>query len=183
MSDRATTGETTPTPPDRETNGAFFDRRGVTPGKERDPHMAIPLYVTGLVMALFTLAIVVAMLRMRKWKTYEPTGESDGDVFTTLSNLMGSDELWTIGFLVVLVALVIGAVRFAGGEMVAISQGLAQTIVLGGLGALLVLFVFLGTYFSVRERGGPSSQGVAIASILIGLLVLVVIAAQLLGVA
>ncbi|PSQ15094.1 hypothetical protein BRD00_15145 [Halobacteriales archaeon QS_8_69_26] len=139
-----------------------------------------PLYATGLVMALFLVAIVAAVLRMRKWKD-DPTPPRRGAVARTASSLAHSLDAWMVGFLVVTLALGFGAVLLAGGEFVAVDPGLLRSAVLGILGGLLVLFVFLGTYFSVRERGGASARGVALGLLLLGLLVLAVISGQLMG--
>lgn len=140
-----------------------------------------PLFATGLVMAAFLVAIFVAVLRIRRWKD-EPAPDRDNALGRMASRAAHSDDVWMLGFLLVAVVVGLGAVAFAGGDLVPVSQGLAQTLALGGLGLLLVLFVFLGTYFSVRERGGPSARGAAIGSIVLGFLMLAVISMQLLGV-
>lgn len=139
-----------------------------------------PLYAAGLVMAVFLVAIFVAVLRLRRWKD-EPMPDDESALARTASRLARSDEVWMLGFLLAALVLGFGAVLFAGGEMVAVSQGLVEAVVLGGLGGLIVLFVFLGTYFSVRERGGASAQGAAIGIIIIGFLLLTAISLQLLG--
>lgn len=139
-----------------------------------------PLYATGLVMAVFLVAIFVAVLRLRRWKD-EPAPDRENALVRTVSNMARSDEVWMLGFLLAAAVIGFGAVLFAGGEMVSVSQGLLESVVLGGLGGLLLLFVFLGTYFSVRERGGPSAQGAAIGVIVLGFLMLTVISLQLLG--
>lgn len=156
---------------------------GIAPDKERDTQMAeFPLYATGLVMALVLVAIVAAVLRMRRWKK-SPLPEDENALGRMASNLAHSLDAWIAGFLVAAVGVGFGAVLFAGGDMVAVDPGLLRSLVLGGLGGFVALFVFLGTYFSVRERGGASARGVAVGLILLGLLVLVAISAQLLGLA
>ena len=139
-----------------------------------------PLYATGLVMTLFLVAIVAAMLRMRRWKE-DPTPSERSAISRTASNLTHSIDAWVAAFVLASLGVGFGAVLLAGGDMVSVDPGLLRSTVLGTMGAFVALFVFLGTYFSIRDRGGASAKGVALGLIVLGLLVLATISGQLLG--
>ena len=140
--------------------------------------MALPVYLTSLVlMVLFLFAIVVAIVG-RDWKAYTPTLTSGG---SPLSAAAENESVWVLVFVVVALALGGGATLVASGDTYSASLVTAGGIVVGvALGLAFLFYLFYGTYAAAKARGMRRAAAVMAGSWILGLLVVVGIAVKLL---
>lgn len=143
--------------------------------------------VSTLLMGLFVLAVAVAIGRGGQRAT--PSGNSGGRIgYAEWSNretqyesrlleMANSPIAWTISFVVLAVALLGGAVLYVTDG--APAGGVLRTALLAVVGALLLGYVFFGTYFSVRDRSGKSAVAVGVSAVVVGILMLLGIVAAL----
>ncbi|MCU4741558.1 hypothetical protein OB955_10790 [Halobacteria archaeon AArc-m2/3/4] len=145
-----------------------------------------------LLMGLLLIAVATAISRSGQRAT--PSGHAGSrSGFAEWSGRAGPDSgrivtiasnpvTWTVSFILLAVALLAGAVLMIEGlpEGMGIDSSLIEMAVLGLLGALLLGFVFFGAYFSARDRVGYTAAGVAVASVAIGVLLLIAVVAALL---
>lgn len=146
-----------------------------------------------LLMGLLLIAVATAVSRSGQRATpsghagsrsgfAEWSGRADSDssrVVTVASNPM----TWTISFILLAIAFLAGVVLMFQGlpDSLGIDSSVVETGVLGLFGALLLGFVFAGSYFSARDRIGYAAAGIAIAAVAIGLLLLVGVVIMLLS--
>jgi hypothetical protein len=128
------------------------------------------------VTTLFVLAVVVGVARAERRRDYDPLGPTT--TARRLREAAGEPVVWMASFLLL-------AFVFGGGTVLYVSDATVPGRALlapGLLAAAVAVFagaMFLGVYQSARSRGGSAAQGVAEGSFLVGLLVVVAIAAKL----
>lgn len=139
--------------------------------------MASTIYlVSAALMALLLVAVVAAVVG-RNWKGYTPRLGGDQSVWSALA---GSENVWTLTFIVVALALGGGATLFVSGDDFS-----ASLVTLGGavvgiaLGLAFLFYLFYGTYAAAKARGFQRAAAVLAGSWVLGLLIVAVITAQL----
>lgn len=131
-----------------------------------------------LLMGLVLLAVILAIGVLRDWERSPGSGE---DRAASLVGALRSPVVWTVGFVGFALLFMVGAIAFVGGSTVlGIGPGIGELILLGGVGAVMVGFLFTGLYAAAKNRGLKSAQAAGIGSIVLGFLVIVVISLQLL---
>lgn len=80
---------------------------------------------------------------------------------------------WTVSFVVLAVVFLGGAVLVSGALPSGIEGGAVETGLLAVGGAVLLGYVFFGAFFAARDRMGQTAAAVAVASVTIGVLVLI----------
>lgn len=128
------------------------------------------------VMTLLVLAVVVGVARTGGRRDYDPVGPTP--TARRLRKVAGEPVAWMASFLLLVLV-------FGGGTVLYVSDATVPGRALlapGLLAAAVAVFAgaaFLGVYQSARSRGGSAAQGVAEGSFLVGLLLIVVVAAKL----
>jgi cbb3-type cytochrome oxidase subunit 3 len=131
-----------------------------------------------VVMGLLGVGVVVLALRVRQWRQYVPAVASgdlaagDGRPTSGLARLAGTTGTWTVLYVVTVLA-------FLGGVMVYSSGAASGTVVIGGLGVLIALYMVAGVYFALREHGRPYSQATAGSAVTLGALAIAAIVLKL----
>ncbi|WP_435347533.1 hypothetical protein [Haloarchaeobius sp. HRN-SO-5] len=136
-------------------------------------------YLVGIssVMAVFLIAVAVAVTRRRGWYNYAP---DIGGGTSMVQDLAGNPVVWTLSFLLVVGGLLGGVVVFVSGTPQQQAFGGALLAVLGGL--LFVGYIAFGTYHSSRSRGLTSAVSAMVSAWALGsLLVLAITASLLIG--
>jgi hypothetical protein len=137
-------------------------------------------------VASFLLGVVLVagavLLLSRGRVRYTPGYATDDDLATSLIRIARRPVTWTVSF-VVLTLLVGGATVLAvGGYDVSPVVSDGATALLAAVGVVvLVTYVFYGTFVAARSRGLHPAQAAAFGSWAVGLLVLVAVAASLVG--
>lgn len=105
----------------------------------------------------------------------------DETAASRLTRIARSPRTWYVGFALAVAVVGTGAVAFVGGVGGEIART-AGLIAAACLGALLVAYLFLGTYLAARQRGRPEAQAVAEGlGALGGLFVLAIVTALVVG--
>ena len=142
--------------------------------------MAANTLVFTLLSGLVLLAIVALVLRLRGWRRKRVGGPGPPSVEATLADVVRSPTTWTVGFLLIVLVAVAGALAMVGAvPLPEGAQGTVTTALLGLGAVLLGGFVFGGVYASVRSRGHGSAPAVGLGSLAVGLLALLVVVANL----
>jgi membrane-associated protease RseP (regulator of RpoE activity) len=140
--------------------------------------MASPLLLVSTVLMALVVAVVVAeVVSSHSWRGYSPRPAIGGEVPAggrrepgrrSVSEVVASKSTWLVLFVMLSVALL--------AAIVAILAGDASTATIAGLFAVLVLgYLALGIYATVRSRGNSVSRAVlAVAGALAGLYVLAI---------
>jgi hypothetical protein len=140
---------------------------------------------TALVVSfLFGVALVatVAFVAGRGWREYTPAVAGRGDGGASPAARAANDPtVWTVVFLVAAVGGVGATVLVVGGGGGALQQGAGVALAVGAA-AVLVGYLFYGTFVSARGRGLKSSQAAALGTWMLGMLAIAVITIKLLGV-
>lgn len=138
--------------------------------------MVDPVYTTSAaVTTLFVLAVVVWAARSRSRNGYDPIGKTTA---LRLRETAREPAVWMASFLLLAFAFGGGAVLYVSDVTVPGRGLLAPGLLTTGV-AVFAGAMFVGVYQSARSRGGSAAQGVAEGSFLVGLLVVVAIAAKL----
>lgn len=145
--------------------------------------------VSTLLMGVLAIAIALVIARMGQRAT--PSGHAGGrsgyaewstrntPQSSRIVGLANTPAVWTGLFITIAIVFLAGVVLvIEGGEMIDVAA--LQTAVLAVGGAVLIGYVFLGSYFAARDRFGNSATGVAIASATLGLLILIGVVVRLL---
>lgn len=146
--------------------------------------MAPLTYIASAVLTgLVVVGLVAALARSREWRSAAPTPGAvrtgDTSAVTTLTETVRSPLGWTVAFL--------GLVLVIGGGVLAFLTGAIPAGVGQALGVMLVLvaatvmcgYLFWGVYHSVRYRGIESAQATGVGLWVVGMVLLVVVVAQL----
>lgn len=129
-----------------------------------------------VLMGLFIVA-VVAYLRAENYREYS-SGSEGGGPGQLAEDLAGSPVVWMLTFLGLLAVFGGGSLAYVGG--LALGDPAVWGLVLAGFAALTVCaYVLVGSYWSARSRGKPSSLAVAEGAAFIGLLAIFAVAAKL----
>ena len=131
-----------------------------------------------LLMGAVLLVIVVAIGFARDW---ERSPAPNKDQVASLVGVLRGPMVWTVGFVLLALLFMAGAIAFVGGENVlGIGPDVAELLLLAGFGIVMTVFLFVGLYAGARNRGLKGAQAAGIGSILLGLLAVVVISLRLL---
>ena len=154
--------------------------------------MAANTLLLTLLSALVLFAIVAFVLRARRWRRgpAELRGMTPTRPSTTTSTRSSTDDLaetlqdpatWTVGFLLLVLVAVAGALAVVGAMPIPESaQGLVGTVLLIVAAIVLGGFVFAGVYSSVRGRGYGSAPATGLSVLIVGLIALVAVLVNLL---
>lgn len=145
--------------------------------------VSLTLLSTAL-MGVLVVATFVAVARIGGQRSppgsEEPT-DRYAELTETLSELVRTPAVWTVGFVVIAVGVGAAAVLAVGDfGLPEGMSGLFLNVVYAAVGLLLTGFVFLGVYFATRGRGLGNAHGIAAGSFAAGLVFLVLVTAQLL---
>ncbi|WP_255150626.1 hypothetical protein [Halorarius halobius] len=131
---------------------------------------------TAVLMTAFVLAVVGAVLRFRHWESYAPT---DGaGLLDRLDALKSSPAVWGVTFLLLVFAFGGAAVVWVSGMQVP-GAGMVGVAMAALGGVVIAGYLFVGVYSSARSRGRPAAWGVAEGAMLVGLAIVLAIAAKL----
>ncbi len=139
---------------------------------------------TLLASFLFGVLIVagVVALLSRGRPRYAPQVVKDDGLATSLETAARQPVTWTVTFVLLTLLTAGAAVLAVGGFEVSADIAGVATVVLALIGmVVLVGYLFYGTFVAARSRGLHSAQAFAFGSWAVGLLVLLGVAASLLG--
>lgn len=135
-------------------------------------------------MGLAVVAVFLAVTRIgtkREPPRAVPEERSRVETWAhSAESIARSPAVWTVTFVVLAVGMGLAAIAAVG------DLGLPESVVgpllgvVGGIiGLLLAGFVFYGTYSATRARGLGNAHGIAAGTLMLGLVLLLVIAARL----
>jgi hypothetical protein len=131
-----------------------------------------------LLMGAVLLVIIVGIGFVRDWERSPAPGK---DQAASLVGAVRSPMAWTVGFVLLALLFMVGAVAFVGGSgAIGIDQQAGEVILIGGSVAVMAGFLFAGLYAGARNRGLKGAQAAGIGSIILGLLAIVAISLRLL---
>ena len=154
--------------------------------------------VSALLMGLFVVGVAVAVLRLRSWQRYTvqlPRGRAataaesrtagsapalPAEEFTlpgerVADRLVHSQAMWYLGFVVV-------ALGFGAATLLTLgTAGPATTTVILLFVLVLGLYLPVGLYVALRNRGHASARAVGETALVLGAVVTAVIVANLVG--
>ncbi|MFC5972665.1 hypothetical protein ACFPYI_15115 [Halomarina salina] len=139
------------------------------------------LLVSAGLMGVVLVAVVAAVVGLRDWRSDDDRPEAEATSLGEraeglLRSGMSSQLVWILGFLVLSFGLGGAVVLFlAGGPMSAMAA--IAGVVLGVL--VLLVFLSVGTYRTVRFRGRTSASAAAVTAWTLGLLFLVAVTVNL----
>lgn len=143
--------------------------------------VSIVYLASTVLMAVFTVGIVFALLRLGDLRGYDVDHEASTDgleAFGARLTAFGSNQtVWMVAFLA-LVLLFGGAVWALLSGAVSPSMG-AAGVVGGALGLVLVGYIALGSYRMVKTHGRSTAEAVGISAWALGSLLVLGIAAKL----
>lgn len=123
------------------------------------------------------LAVLAVVFRLRDWQHPSPSVASAAGTARRANGPLG----WSIAFFVIAFGLTGLAILYATGEPVAgLEPAAIGMLVLGTVLTVFGVGSLVAVYGAVRSRGLNSAQAAGLSSLLLGTLVLVAIAAQLL---
>ena len=151
--------------------------------------MAANTLLFTLLSGLVLLAIVVLVLRIRRWRrgptelrgytTFRPSREGDA-ASAGLTAALRDPAAWSVGFLLLVLVAVAGTLAAVGAMPVPESvQPLVTTVLLVLAAVVLGGFVFAGVYSSVRSRGYGSAPAAGLGTLVVGFLALLVVVVNL----
>lgn len=175
----------------RKSTSAGYLWTNAQPLADTDPMSEIYLLSTVL-MGL--LLVVVSMAISRSGQRATPSGHAggrsdyaewsgrDAGSSSRLVAIANEPMTWTVSFVVLALVILASAVLALEGlpEGAGVNGGIFQLVLAGVGGAALLGYVFFGAYFAARDRFGQTAAGVAIAALVVGVLMLVGVAATLL---
>ncbi len=103
-------------------------------------------------------------------RSYGEWSPQADDASSRLVRLANEPVVWGVTFVTLALVFLAGAVLLIAD--VSIAGGVLGTAIIAVGAAVLVGYVFFGSYFAARERIGQSAAAVAVASVTIGLVVL-----------
>lgn len=143
--------------------------------------VSIVYLASTVLMAVFTVGIVFALLRLGNLRVYDVDSEDSTDgleAFGKNLTAFGSNQtVWLVAFLA-LVVVFGGAVWALLSGAVSPSLGTAG-VVGGALGLVLVGYVVFGSYRMVKTHGRSTAEAVGISAWALGSLLVLAIAAKL----
>ncbi|MFB6138009.1 MAG: hypothetical protein ABEJ42_06680 [Halobacteriaceae archaeon] len=145
------------------------------------------MLVGAAVMWLVLFGATVAVARARNWRRGTVAAHGGGGGWKrggapAEGGLMDrpAGRPLTATFLLIGLGVVVAGVGVAAAlTSSADVTGLANTLVVGGLGFLLTVFLVVGTYATARGRGLGSAGATAVAGWVVGLLLLAVVGGRL----
>jgi len=140
------------------------------------------ILISTVLMGVLLITVFVAINRSGQRAT--PSGQSSGrsgfaewsgrgDHENRLAEFAYSPLTWTVSFVLLTIVFLAGAVLLAQGVPDELSTGMIQNAILGLGGAVLGGYIFFGSYVATRDRSGSTAAGVAVASTVVGTLMLV----------
>lgn len=146
--------------------------------------VTIAYLASTVLMALFMVGVVVALLRFGEQRGYSVDTEGgSGDTWDTtsrrLSAVAGNQTAWIVGFVVLVLVFGGGVYALLSGT---VSVGAGATAMVGGaLAAVIGLYVLVGAFRMVRDRGRSTAEAVGVSAWMLGVLFVLAIAAKLLA--
>jgi hypothetical protein len=140
-----------------------------------------------LLLPAATVFVLVLLVRWisssRDWEYYEGEYQAASTAGWILKAIWTSPAAWMLTFFVVAAGVGITAVLAVSEEaFVAVGTETVVSGLLGAMAGLVGVFLFLGTYYSIRSRGAQSSVAAALSSMLIGFVLLALISLRLAGI-
>ena len=142
--------------------------------------MAVQLLVGTAIMVALLVAVFMVATRGRAWYRYTPQTSRDigwtpaleGE--TAGGSVLSNPITWIVAFFLTIVAVIVGVFLFATGSL-----GGSATMLLGGVGALVLVYLVGGTYLMARQRGHSSAAAVFESATASGAVFLLLVVVQL----
>lgn len=152
-----------------------------------------------LVMGLFLIASVTIIDTVRERRRKRSDRSTDGmyelaiadqrlsierasDSWGQVRTVANNPNVWTLTFVVLTAVLTIAGIMFVGGFGIPEEMfGMIQPIIFGFLGLLIAGYLILGTWVVARRRGHPFAHALAETLSVVGLLIILLIAARLIA--
>lgn len=136
----------------------------------------ISLIIVSTILTGLFLVAIATLTRSRNWRDYSLPGEEEGDFLDAVGAAFRSPATWYILFVLLVVVFGGGALLFVGGfSLPSVNQEAVGLGMAAAFAAVLVGYLFLGTYSSAKARGLKSSQAAGVGSFLLGVLFIVAV--------
>jgi hypothetical protein len=130
-----------------------------------------------LLLGLLGIGVLIAIGRSHQWYRYSPDTPFERENAPEHRSVMSRPSTWLLAF-IGLVGLAVGGVWVlvtgSGG-----AGGLANPLLLGAGGALLVGYLLVGMYAAAKSRGHSPAMAVAETATTAGVLLLIAVSARL----
>jgi hypothetical protein len=145
--------------------------------------MAQTTLVVSFLLGVFIVGGAVLLLSRGRFRYTPAYGADGGDLADRLAEVARTPVAWMVGFLALTLVAGAATVLAVGGYGVAagVSGGAAALLAAVGV-AVLAGYLFYGTFAAARSRGLHSAQAAAFGSWALGLVLLLAVAASLLGI-
>ena len=144
--------------------------------------MVQTILLASFLLGVLIIAGIVALLSRGRPHYTPRVVDEDDSLAAYLGRVARRPVTWTVAFVLLTLLTAGAAVLAVGGFEVSAGVAGAATTVLAVVGAVvLVGYLFYGTFVAARSRGLHSAQAFAFGSWAVGLLVLLGVAASLLG--
>lgn len=145
--------------------------------------MALESLLMPALMGFVLVLLVWRVSNIRDWRDYEISGSSRSNTGRFLSWLWSSPKAWMLIFVVAAIGVtVVGILAVSQGDLVSMATGTLLQVVLAAMVGLMGLFLFFGTYFSIRSRGAANSMAAVLSALMMGFVVLAVVALRIAGI-
>jgi hypothetical protein len=145
--------------------------------------MALESLLMPALMGFVLVLLVWRISNVRDWRDYEISGSSRSNTGRFLTWLWSSPTAWMLTFVLAAVGVtVVGILAVSQGDVVSMATGTLLQVVLAAMIGLMALFLFFGTYFSVRSRGAANSMAAVLSALLLGFIVLGAVSLRIAGI-
>lgn len=144
--------------------------------------MALESLLMPALMGFVLVLLVWRISNVRDWRDYEISESSGGAAGRFLSWLWSSPAAWMLVFVVgVMVVTFVAIAAVSKGDFLTAATGTVVQVSLAAMIGILGLFLFFGTYFSIRSRGAANSMAAVLSALMMGFIVLGVVTLRLAG--
>ena len=145
--------------------------------------MTASFLASTLLMGVLAVLVLVVVVRNRRWYAYAPGPAQGAQAWAPEDEarppVLERPTTWILGFVGLMLVAVGGVYACVTNPDAPAGLLSLPVLVVGGL--LVCAYLLVGTYFSAKERGHPSSIAAAEAATVAGALLLVAVSAQLIG--
>jgi hypothetical protein len=145
--------------------------------------MALESLLMPALMGFVLVLLVWRISNIRDWRDYEISGSSRSNTSRFLEWLWSSPTAWMLTFVVAAVGVtVVGILAVSQGSLVSMATGTLLQVVLAAMIGLMGLFLFFGTYFSIRSRGAANSMAAVLSALMMGFVILALVSLRIAGI-